>query len=222
MSWRLAKALGTFRSEVNAKWPNRSKASDGTIGDEAHASRSSDHNPWIKDPPGPNVVAGMDITHDPANGVDTYALAEFLRTKKDPRVEYVISNGQIFSSHVEPWRWRKYNGANKHNHHVHISVKYDKAHYDNTMPWGILDGPIIPSGPEITHPTPTPDRLRRGNSGAEVRILQVKLSAHNVYTPVDGEFGPATEEAVIKFQKAHGLHADGIVGPQTWTELLRT
>jgi hypothetical protein len=45
MSWRLAKALEELRGEVNARWPNRDKSSDGSIGDTSHAARKSDHNP---------------------------------------------------------------------------------------------------------------------------------------------------------------------------------
>ena len=49
MTWRLARSLETLRAQINRIAPNRSKVSDGTIGDAKHASRSSDHNPWAKD-----------------------------------------------------------------------------------------------------------------------------------------------------------------------------
>jgi len=136
MAWRVADSLLKLREQVNAKFPSRSKASDGTIGDEAHASRASDHNPWIKDGK-VGVVSGMDITHDPKNGVDSEKLAEQLRLSRDPRIKYIISNRKICSSEVSPWQWRKYSGSNPHNHHVHISVKSDKAHYDDKAPWEI-------------------------------------------------------------------------------------
>jgi peptidoglycan hydrolase-like protein with peptidoglycan-binding domain len=38
--------------------------------------------------------------------------------------------------------------------------------------------------------------------------------------PVDGLFGPLTEAAVQRFQGAHGLATDGVVGPQTKRRLL--
>ena len=36
----------------------------------------------------------------------------------------------------------------------------------------------------------------------------------------DGIFGQNTKNAVIAFQRAKGLIADGIVGPKTWSKLL--
>jgi hypothetical protein len=106
------------------------------IGDAAHAARNSDHNPWIIDG-GIGVVSAMDLTNDPAGGLDADALAETLRAARDPRIKYVIWDSRIFSSTVAPWTWRPYNGANPHNKHIHISVRADKAHYDDATAWTI-------------------------------------------------------------------------------------
>ena len=72
MSYRIAKSLGLLAATVNAAAPNRSKASDGWIGDASHAARKSDHNPNRTPGDGipDGVVCALDITHDPANGCD--------------------------------------------------------------------------------------------------------------------------------------------------------
>lgn len=138
--WRVAKALLALRAQVNAMAPNRRKKSDGTIGDAAHASRASDHNPWVRDA-GVGVVTAMDITHDPPGGCDARALANALLASRDPRIKYVIFNRRI-ASHLQkgaaaPFEWRPYGGSNPHTHHVHISVRDVKTAYDATDPWTI-------------------------------------------------------------------------------------
>jgi hypothetical protein len=132
MTWRVAKSLLTLRQQVDAMAPGRDKSSDGTIGDQAHQARNSDHNPNSD-----GVVTAMDITNDPAHGVDSGALADMLRLSKDKRIKYVISNRRIFSSTVSPWQWRPYNGTNAHTKHVHVSVVGDEALYDDTDEWAI-------------------------------------------------------------------------------------
>lgn len=136
MTWRLAESLKTLRVQLNDAYPKRRKSSDGTIGDEAHASRSSDHNAHIRDN-GVGVVSAIDFTHDPANGVHSHKLAQAIIDSRDPRVKYVISNGQICSGNPgpSPWKWRKYTGSNKHTKHMHLSVLSDKLHYDDTEKW---------------------------------------------------------------------------------------
>ena len=64
--------------------------------------------------------------------------------------------------------------------------------------------------------------LEAGASGPEVATLQSLLSARG-FSPgaQDGQFGGKTDYAVRTFQRANGLIADGIVGPQTW-DALRT
>jgi hypothetical protein len=138
--WRVAKSLDVLLKQINTKAPGRSKASDGSIGDAAHASRNSDHNPWIVES-GVGVVTARDFTHDPDHGCDAGALAEAIRASKDTRVKYIIWNRRIASSSAigarPAWEWRPYDGRNPHNHHVHISVKQDKANYDSTDGWTI-------------------------------------------------------------------------------------
>jgi peptidoglycan hydrolase-like protein with peptidoglycan-binding domain len=73
-------------------------------------------------------------------------------------------------------------------------------------------------------PAPTPSgatpELRSGDLGADVEKLQQALEKHGFEVGgVDGSFGPGTRLAVVRFQRAKGLDADGVVGPNTWRAL---
>lgn len=86
--------------------------------------------------------------------------------------------------------------------------------------WGALRGaaPAAPAAPAPTSgPQPT---LSIGSRGGAVSALQQQLAAAG-FDPggVDGDFGPATRAAVLRFQSANGLDVDGVVGPQTWGAL---
>jgi peptidoglycan hydrolase-like protein with peptidoglycan-binding domain len=59
--------------------------------------------------------------------------------------------------------------------------------------------------------------LKRGSRGPSVAAVQRALGI-----PADGIFGPQTRAAVRAFQRRHGLLVDGIVGPQTRAALFRS
>ena len=64
--------------------------------------------------------------------------------------------------------------------------------------------------------------LRVGSKGALVKELQEKLILKGYScgaSGADGDFGQGTYNAVISFQTAAGVSADGIVGPVTWEAL---
>ncbi|HEY1179676.1 MAG TPA: D-Ala-D-Ala carboxypeptidase family metallohydrolase [Phytomonospora sp.] len=64
--------------------------------------------------------------------------------------------------------------------------------------------------------------LSQGMSGADVTQLQIRVSGYPGYGSVlalDGSFGPATRSAVIRFQQAYGLAADGVAGPNTFNKI---
>lgn len=65
------------------------------------------------------------------------------------------------------------------------------------------------------------DLLEFGDKGAAIVDLQTQLAKLNFLRTheIDGEFGKITKNAVIGFQRQHGLTADGIVGPGTKAKL---
>jgi len=65
-------------------------------------------------------------------------------------------------------------------------------------------------------PAAAPDEfLTLGDRGPEVRSLQVRLNALGANLKVDGDFGTGTRAAVVAFQAAKGLRADGVVDTRT-------
>ena len=65
--------------------------------------------------------------------------------------------------------------------------------------------------------------LQRGDKGEVVRAAQFLLNGRGASVGIygaDGDFGPATEAAVLAYQRRNGLEADGIIGPETWAKLL--
>ena len=134
MTWRLARSLDVLRSQINRLASERSTESDGTKGDDAHAATKSDHNPNAA-----GVVCAIDITNDPTHEVHCQLIAEAIRASKDPRVSYMIFNGFMLRSYAKPnipaWTWALYTGPSPHPHHIHISVRADRA--DDAGPWRI-------------------------------------------------------------------------------------
>ena len=58
--------------------------------------------------------------------------------------------------------------------------------------------------------------LKKGDNNENVKLMQQKLGIEPAVT----NFGPKTEAAVKAWQAAHGLAADGIVGPATWAKIM--
>lgn len=180
---RVAYSLDTLLAQVNAKWPMRSKASDGALGDTAHSQRASDHNPNAN-----GIVCARDFTNDPAHGLVSRDLAQALI--KDPRVQYVISNRQICSglksNGPSPGVWRKYTGSNPHEHHCHVSVKQDPKFYDDKTPWdigGVVSKPVPVTAPAV----------------GTALWLQQQLNKHGAKLQEDGHEGDLTTAATRAF-----------------------
>jgi hypothetical protein len=78
-----------------------------------------------------------------------------------------------------------------------------------------------PAATTVRAPVPAPvlppsTTLTPGSRGPQVKRLQRALARLGYPTgSVDGRYGPATMEALKRFQQADGLHPDGVLGPQT-------
>lgn len=70
---------------------------------------------------------------------------------------------------------------------------------------------------------PSASKLKKGNSGEDVKKLQLALKILGYYSgDLDGSYGAATEKAVSAYQKAAGLTQDGVAGSKTLKKLFST
>jgi len=115
-------AIAVLR-QATAFWPKRNKKSDGLLPSAAHLKQNSnsDHNTGL----------AVDLTHDPDNGVNCTVI--YTALQKDPRVKYLIFKGRIWSAKNGE---DTYTGVNKHNKHLHISIKPECSEDTaNWFPW---------------------------------------------------------------------------------------
>lgn len=116
----LCKAGQQLREQIDDSFPDRDRKSDGWIGDAAHASRPSDHNP----DPSNGIVRAIDVDKDfdsrPSTGAYLADQIRLCAKSGEKRISYVIYAGKIASA-KKSWSWRTYDGINRHDHHIHIS-----------------------------------------------------------------------------------------------------
>jgi peptidoglycan hydrolase-like protein with peptidoglycan-binding domain len=87
----------------------------------------------------------------------------------------------------------------------YVRPRYSGAPDEREKPW---DGRSYPG-----------HLIRLGDRGTEVKTVQRMLQGLGWAGKADADFGPATEQAVKRFQTASGLEADGVVGKRTWARL---
>lgn len=210
----LSPALVRLRLEVNALWPNRSKASDGWIGDTAHSARKSDHNP---DYSAGGIVRAIDVTNDGIN-VDKFVSCVI----RDVRTRYVITRGRIWTRENG---WQKYTGSNGHYHHVHVSVRSVSGYDLQLQSWGLAStvaNPIPTGGGSVAAPNtpgaPAPleedDMPTAAEVADEVLSRKVTLSDGNYLTV--GQAIQATVRALEGATLRTNVHDAVWVNPQ-WT-----
>lgn len=148
---RLVAAGVQLRNQINARWPNRDKRSDGWIGDKAHQARKSDHNPdargWVH---AIDIDADLD-KNDPkaaqrlANQIVAYAKSG---APGADRIKYVVFNDRIASGTYPAtfWEWRGQGYG--HRNHIHVSfTTKNPVKGRRKYPLPILDTPKKPVKP---------------------------------------------------------------------------
>lgn len=139
---------------------------------------------------------------------------------------YIIWNGKVWKSYRNPETWTTYTGAVPHTDHIHFSFGWDGA-CKRTSWWtgraltsvstakcGTSNGPLVSVETEFTQYKNT--LLKLGSTGDAVVLAQ-----QNLGVGADGEFGPVTREAVVKFQQKWKLDVTGRVNKGVWNQMER-
>ena len=155
-------------------------------------------------------------TDRPSN--HSWGLAVDLNAPANPMSAQLVTD--MPPSMVELWKSKQfrwggdYRGRKDAMHYEFMGTPDDARRLAAEVGTGGGGAPPAPSAQPAAGPL-----LKRGAKGPDVRRLQERLRAHGATVAADGDFGPATEQAVRQFQQHKGLGVDGKVGPQTWAAL---
>ncbi|MEU8329811.1 hypothetical protein [Micromonospora sp. NPDC048839] len=150
MAWVVAPNIKALFASINKIAPKRDRTTDGTVGDLAHSTGTSGHNP--DDTPGvkaerqdadsiPEVRAGdvdrdLRIDHIPGDDMEAVVQKVVRTPALRRRLIYVIYNRRIWSASSD-WAQRPYTGSNPHDHHAHFSG--DPAYDNDSSPWAGIE-----------------------------------------------------------------------------------
>lgn len=219
----LAHNLAVRRDLIRSCWAG---VTIGWIGDAAHQSEQSDHNPDAA-----GIVHAIDVM---VTGARAAAVVEWcLRQPAD--LEYLIHNRTIWTR-ANGWKPKRYTGTDPHTNHVHISGRHGTSGRNAATGTGYDLGAAAstPTGAPCRVATPKPPapkppaQFRPGSralqlakppmSGADVRFVQRFIGPRHAGA-ADGVYGPHTAAGVRWYQSMRGGSPTGHVGPWTWHEM---
>jgi hypothetical protein len=190
----------------------------GSIGDMAHRLRKSHHNP------DGGFVDALNISHDPAKGMDIHAFARAMVARQDPRLEEVISNRRIWTYARRSEGWRPYTGVNGHTLHAHFVVK--NSHRNDRSPWfrSVTPFPTKPLPPPYAPPTPPPAPIAPQEDDDDMATY-IRLSQKNhkhtgrveAVTAVHRRWVPANELQLYTFLGGKIIDCRDVKSFNAWT-----
>lgn len=137
MAWVLTKNLTKLRNEFNALGPNRDRSTDGSVGDLAHQTGYSGHNPdrtgmaEYSDGDSLDEVRAIDVDKDGPwlHGQSMEKVVQYLVTRGRKGdylpLAYIIYNRRIWVK-SNGWATQEYYGDNPHDKHAHFSGDYSQ------------------------------------------------------------------------------------------------
>lgn len=239
---RLCAAGVTLRNQVNKRWPNRDKSSDGWIGDARHQAnrgwgtngKGSYHNP---DPNG--IVHAIDIDEDffgrGRGQVEARRFAEelaaYCRDGKDGgRIAHIVYEDQVASGTAQNWKFR--GSGFGHRNHIHISFTHN-ADNDGSffrLPIFRFDEVQRQESQQDDKQEPMPkypgrSLMRYGQKNNHIKDVQMHLKSLgyvNNNFRITGEYNDQTAAALQKFYlEVMNKQSDGkTITPAAWGRIL--
>ena len=237
--WTDSKGMGAFKKMVIHQYSSHGRL-DGYSGNldidifygtesdwDKYAGKSESSSKPVEKPTSTGKTVNYKVKINTASGVNV---------RKGPGESYgkitAIANGKTVTITKEQSGWgyvKEYKGwiclkytkkvtattssTKKDNDIAELQRECNKQGYSNQK----IDG--IP-GPNTLAGCPTVKKGAKGNITKWIQKRLISLGYSCGSSGADGDFGSGTEKAVKNFQKANGLTADGIVGKDTWKELL--
>jgi hypothetical protein len=196
-----------FRLGVRSPWVNRAEHAGWTMGGNIW---KMEHTPATRVPGPRDVFACGDVLRIGDNGKEHVLVVI-------DHVDSIVHSADYGQPGCE-FRSRT---ITERNGRPHLGGRIVSKHVDLARVISTADarGELVePDLACLTAPTLASEQptLKLGSSGRHVSELQRALRIR-----VDGSFGMVTLGALIRFQSAHGLTADGVCGPKTWAALTR-
>lgn len=215
--------LVTLAGEFDQCGDDRDTSSDGSIGDTAHQSRSSNHNrddvsgsnTPQSDSDGEPDIRAIDVDDSGPwkngftmqKGVDK--IVSRCRSGVENRLVEIIYNRHCWYKSAG-WVKQDYHGDNPHDQHAHFGAKADSGTLENdTRPWGLAEE----WGDEMAYYL-----AKKGEQGEHVKRWQYMLNDLGYSVgEVDGHYGDKTEAAVNAYRAHYGQgKSDQITGWTAW------
>lgn len=142
-TWTLTAGLQNLRDQVNDRWPDRDRESDGSIGDIAHQSSTSSHNrddtagsrpAWDGDPDSTPEVRAWDMDTDLREpGASALMVVDHIRRLPGIAgvLRYIIYDRRMYHSR-DGFASTAYDGPSPHTEHIHFEGAWSQAADNNT------------------------------------------------------------------------------------------
>lgn len=136
----LTAGLRNLQRQLTEAFPER-HLPDGWLGDAAHRSRTSGHNPddtpgskpaWDGDPDKTPEARALDVSADLGPGVRAQTVVDHIRRLPglSSVIRYIIHDGWIY--HVRmAFGAERYDGENPHTHHIHFEGAWSQGADNN-------------------------------------------------------------------------------------------